>query len=596
MNTLRQGQSVTISLSAFSSLAVSTSPSAKATAVIISRAVGLRSSFNVTTVQSTTYGPYGAPTTITFACTEGSMTYQENVVDGLSTAQALSVTARKAIMRPAWERAVNNLGPMQTFVASTGSIIYIDPTSATNGVGTPGDPKNNWPTITDSMTLLGKERTALEANSQLVGFTNTGVVFGTYDAASGERVFDKSRLFTIKNTAFNRVSIKWSGTSGNLAVSGVRLVGGFVASSGGIQLIECNSATGTSTVTVEHCVFEDMGTSWQLVGGFINNQSIVVGGTAKLVARFNRINCPADGVMLSPSSASGGCDIYGNEILTPSNLQFNGPDGIQIVRPGAIAMGHINVYCNWIEQNANSKQGFVLSGGTAQATGDFVYFARNYVWGVDTGVFHALPPVTDANPSIAFVSDSLSGSYVVSNYFDQFAGWVGVGGSSVLMNNVGYRDHIGPWFNGFAANAASTASIIANNTAIHAGGKQISSDTAFEIQGSSHTVANNVAIGSWNRGMRIGATGTTEANSRFSGCITDLLNGSSVPIALATTSSAADAKTDIVGRPLGASTMLGTGVAVRDAAGTLLRFPDPLGFTSPTSDAPNIGAMNSVLI
>jgi hypothetical protein len=505
-----------------------------------------------------------------------------------------TLMVRKAIMRGFWQDACAMLSPIQTYIANPGSVVYIDPNSVTNGVGTFADPRNAWPTtFAASTAYLLKERTRIISLSALntigAGGAHVGCLIGTYDAATGARILDKSRLATIDGTTFARFAVRYQGTSGDFTLSGVRIVG-CTNAGGGIQMFESITSTGVTTIVVEHCVFEDMG-AFQLVSGSINNQAINIAGTARLIARFNRINVKGDGLL---QGATGGLDCYCNIIITPSNITNSGPDCIQILRTTTASLGKINVYLNWLDQQANCKQAFIISGGTPQANGEQVYFANNFCWGVDT---LAVPPLgPDGQSHIAFNCDSLNGTVVVGNYFDQWAGWASVTTGGVLMHNIGYRDHGGAFFAGFGASVGSSGAIIANNTALAGPATQIGTDTAYEIQGSGiHTVKNNAVVGPWVRGMRINASTTTESNSLFYNCVSNLLNGSNAAISLSGSSITVDPIVDILGRPRIGSSLLAAGSAVRDSNGVLIRYVDSFGFISSLCDAPNIGASAMVM-
>lgn len=79
MPTLTAGQTATVELSAFGTLAISLVSngrrSGSGSIAFASSAPDLRSDVQATTAQSKTYGPFGAPMTATVRCADGSLTY-----------------------------------------------------------------------------------------------------------------------------------------------------------------------------------------------------------------------------------------------------------------------------------------------------------------------------------------------------------------------------------------------------------------------------------------------------------------------------------------------------------------------------------------
>jgi hypothetical protein len=461
---------------------------------------------------------------------------------------------RKRILRPFWEAYKAQLMTLYPPVPNTGSVVYVDPSAGTDGAGTFASPRNVMPTAVSNTTYLFRERTRIVSSGQFTGITATGLVFGTYSAATGVRIFEPSRLATIDGGTYFRVAFRWQGTSGTLALSGVRIVGGQNAS-GGVNLFECITAPAASTITIEHCLFEDMG-SFQPFSGQLLNLGIAING-AKSVIRFNRIALPGDGMSLAPG-AGAGYEIIGNDITVAPSIALGGPDCVEVQRTGANALGQQIVIGNWLNQAANTKHAFLSVGGTPQSTGEEMLFSRNFLFGVDVG---ANPPVPPFGSQIAFTSNTTSVQLVVGNYFDQFIGWASVGNNSMLANNIGIRDHAGEWLVGFSTQAGSSGAVIANNTAIAlnttwTGG---ATNRGFESNGS-HTFINNVCV---NLGMKYGG-GATESHSVFVGGLP--VNLSNAPVALGTGSiTAADAMLDDVGRPLAGSPVLAAGGAVQHA-------------------------------
>lgn len=481
-----------------------------------------------------------------------------------------SQMVRKRIMRPYWVAFRNYLLGLYPPVANTASVVYIDPTGSA-GAGTFASPLNDFPASPAiNTTYLIKEGTRLVGAGRLTGITQTGLVIGTYDAGSGNRVFTPARLATIDGNTYFRCALRWQGTSGTFTLSGVRIIGG-QGTGTGVQQFESITAPAASVITIEHCVFESMGT-YDLVSSQINNQAITVGG-ARLVARFNRITVEGDGLSHVPA-ATAGCEFIGNEIITPPGITVGGPDCIQVQRTTINPVGRTLVLGNWLDQQANTKQAFVLAGGTPQATGEEMFFGNNFCFGIDCSA-PILPPFS--NGQIAYSNDTTSVTTIVSNYFDQFTGWAGVGTNSILAHNIGIRDHAGEWLVGFSTKAASTGAAVFNNTAIALGANLWTSgatNKGYEFAGSGHTISNNISV---NLGMRL-ASGLTETNSLFvGGRPTDLSN---IVLALGSGSRlVTDAMLDDVGRPNIGSPALTGGLPVTFNS-MFLRFPDIFGQTA----------------
>lgn len=497
--------------------------------------------------------------------------------DSLAVGQVI-----QRLCRPFWLAYRSWMLALNPPVANTGTVVYIDVGAGSDGAGTVASPRNVDITKANNTTYLYLERTRVVASALLTGMTATGVVLGTYAAGSGERVFDPERLATIDSAvSYNfRCAVRWQGTSGNFAISGLRLIGGNNAS-GGVQQFESITAPAASIITVEHCVFESMG-AYQLVTSQINNQGIAVSG-ARLVARFNRINVAGDGIAVSPA-AGAGFDFLCNEITVSPLLTVGGPDAIQVQRTTTNAIGKWSCRGNWLNQAANTKQAFLIAGGTQQATGEEGIFSRNFCFGTDCA---SNPPLTPfLTGQIGYVNDSTSVCDVVSNFFDQFTGWASVPSGGRLANNIGIRRHTGEWLVGFGTAAGSSGALVANNTAILLGTTWTGGATnkGIEIAGSGHTVQNNLLV---NAGMRLPA-GVSESRSIFvGGRPVDLSN---VLLSLGAGSAIVeDAKLDAIGRPLIGSPAQ-TGATTVTFASMVQRFPDVFGNTAFDTDSFAVGA------
>jgi hypothetical protein len=580
---LSQGSSVTVTVAQGDFIALNNASGSKARIEIAS---GVRKNSVVVEnhVGNRSYGPFDAGS-VSIGAVVGGLSYEfgknlsgtTRVQDGGTDKSTFGADRkRRSILRPFWLAYRAAMLALNAPVANTGSVVYIDPSFGSNGAGTLADPKNAWPTLANDTTYLLKERTRIVSTATVTGATATGMVFGTYDADTGARVFDFERLATVDGASFFRCAIRWQGTSGSFTLSGLRLIGAINAA-GGIQLFESITAPAASTITIEHCVFESMG-SYQLVTSQINNQAIAIAG-AGVTARFNRINVAGDGIGLSPA-AGAGFDILCNEIITPTNLIAGGPDCVQISRTSTNAIGKWRCSGNWLYQGANAKQAFIVAGGTPQSTGEEGTFSRNFCFGVDCAMNPVLAPFTTGQ--IAYSNDSTSATYIVGNYFDQFLGWASVPSSGVLMHNIGIRDHAsGDWLNGFGTQSGATGAIVANNTAIalNTQWSDGASNKGFEVGTSGNTVSGNICI---NMGMRL-VTGQAETNSLFVGG--RLVDTSNVLRSLGTGSTIElDAGLDEVGRPvIGSPASIGaTAVTVNSM---VQRYPDIFGQVSFAADS-----------
>lgn len=460
-------------------------------------------------------------------------------------------TLRKRILRPYFEAYKAKMMALYPPVPNTGSVVYIDPSSATNGAGTFADPKNAMPTTTvDNTTYLFKERTRIASNYYLTGSVNSaGLVFGTYSAIDGSRVFQSDRLATIDGNTYTYTALRWTGTTGSFTLSGLRIVGATSAStSQGIVLFLATSAGASSVITVEHCVFEAMG-AYVLTPNVTGNQAIATSG-ARTIARFNRICAAGDGIAVSPVGGAG-YEIICNDVTIATEITAQGPDCIQVSRQGTQSVGKQVVIGNWLNNPLNEKQAFILNGGTPPASGEEMLFSRNMLFGVSDPV--ANPPMAPFTAgTVAYISNCNSVAEIVGNYFDGWCGWASVPSNSLIAYNTAIIDHAGfgtdEWYVGLEAKAGSTGVVIANNTVIgtnRSAAPSQSNNRGILVGGSGNIAANNVIVG-----MTLCINGThTETNNLFSACLPR--DTSNNPLALGSGSaSIADPMLDTIGRPL----------------------------------------------
>lgn len=130
------------------------------------------------------------------------------------------------------------------------AIIYIDPTSSTNGVGSFVDPKNTWVGVTwvSSDTYLQKENTTYIGSSS-IALTQNNIVLGTYDATTGVQIQDNTRHATITNTSGQGVNT--NNTTGAV-IDNLKIIANS-SSGNAIQSLYTNSSTALN-LTVRRCI------------------------------------------------------------------------------------------------------------------------------------------------------------------------------------------------------------------------------------------------------------------------------------------------------------------------------------------------------
>lgn len=123
-----------------------------------------------------------------------------------------------SVARAIWERRVAALKPGNTYQANIGTVVYIDPTSPTNGAGTLSSPRNNLPAFADNQTLLLKSGTV---HPPIGMGTRTNWLLGTYNPTTGAREFEPDRLAIIDGAG--GIAVNMSGAQVNTWVSGVKV-------------------------------------------------------------------------------------------------------------------------------------------------------------------------------------------------------------------------------------------------------------------------------------------------------------------------------------------------------------------------------------
>lgn len=277
-------------------------------------------------------------------------------------------TRRYDLMRKAWERRVAELRPFALAQPNMTNVVYVDPSSPTNGAGTFASPRNIMPGYANNQTILLKEGTTI---SNVLGVANiTNWLLGTYDSKTGRRVFDKSRLATIDGLRGTCLSI--SGASVNNWVSGIRVINFQL----GIIKGQNAAASGGG---IEFCVAENA------VAGVMSTcfQSLTGGS----VIRFNTVNrVSGDGCWYGQNTNTSvlGVQIYGNDVRLGYDDSYDGPDCIQLSSNNGEAAGAYVVHTNWLENTRNRKQIIIATyNNTLTATDSFTCYG-NVCIGADT--------------------------------------------------------------------------------------------------------------------------------------------------------------------------------------------------------------------
>jgi hypothetical protein len=428
---------------------------------------------------------------------------------------------RYDLMRAAWERRVAELKPMALFQPNLGSVVYVDPSSATNGAGTFASPRNVVPGYSSNQTVLLKEGTTYTSFSGPGGVTNW--LLGTYDKRTGNRVFDPARLATIDANGGTGCNI--SGASVNAWISGIRVIN-FLT---GLQKGQNASASGGG---IEFCFAEDA-----VSGVMVTCFQSFVGGS---VMRFNRVErVSGDGLWYGQNTNTGttGVQIYGNDIRMGDDDTYDGPDGIQLSSNNGEAVGAYVVHSNWIENTRNRKQCIIATYNNTLTAADSFDCYANFVFGADTSL-----PLIGSNAQNAIYSE-IPNTRIYGNYVENSRYPIVVYNTSnptfingaIVYGNLVYINMTGLLYAGIEASSTAASGVlthIVNNTIIGAacgGGYQASSVLPAITSVGPADIRNNAIVGTfWNRTIQVnnanaGAGNLIEQGNAFDSAATSFV-------------------------------------------------------------------------
>lgn len=469
------------------------------------------------------FGPYLQDITFSVTARPGASVraYESpQTAQSLNTEQSITAVARCGFpglverLRTAWHANVAWLRAAYPPVASVGTVVYIDPTVAGPGAGSLADPYNAPPTISAANTYLFLEGTTYTG---VVNFTtgSSGAVVGTYEAGTGARVFEYSRLATINANGAQNAVYRSVATANNITVSGLRIIGARHTSQARGAYFGTGGGSG---FIVEYCVFEDIEPTTAATGScgvqsFANDAHI----------RFNIFrlkNC--DAILFGDNSSVGGENtrIYGNQIHVLPTTDIDGPDGIQ----GASAHGYKSLYVvsNWIDvSRKNIKQGVILqdtSGGTTGTVAGLVGW--NVVLGADT-LLTKLGTNNQKGMELGVPNIKVHANAVVNAEY-------GINGSGASCD---YRGNLIVQRSSPTTAAANTrglsiggaGSVVEHNTCVVE--NLISGAIGINAYTSGQTVRQNIVVGPWPIGI---ARVTSESDNVVFGAASPIANGSFV--------------------------------------------------------------------
>lgn len=501
-----------------------------------------------------------------------------------------------AACRPYWLAYRAQLAAQYAPAGNTGTVYYLDPNSATNGVGTFADPFNAVPAVA---TYRGNTVLIAEGTT-LAGQFTTGGAFsynlGTYSRMDGSRLYDMTRAATINASSFT-TGVSFSGAGSNpVVVSGLRITGARNAAGVAYGVYAGNNAAGGSLI-VEHCVIDDCS------GSAIS--TLLSARAEQMILRFNRlVGTNVDMLFLQSSTSAGIAEVYGNEIIVGSNATLDGPDAIQLSRTSGGVFRRVRVFGNWIEHNANTKQGFIISGNTPAAGGEEIHVYRNFFFGMQDP--DSLTDLSGNGSSQVAISVDIAGPMVWSNYIDGWRLWASVKGDTAARGLFAYNICVTdmPEYSSatsamIGGSATSDYMVVAHNTFITTG--NIGSSTPTDVPvvrfgGTNNVIKNNAFCGAWRHAIRFNnGAGSAESANLFYG-ITDrkiVSNSGGSEIAIAGTSITTDPLFDVVGRPAFGSPVVAAAEAVSNWDGTALILPDPFGRLAGDISEQWIGAAQS---
>lgn len=525
----------------------------------------------------------------------------------LSSTQALDLTNQlprsissrkkfKQLGREYFYRVRLELGYGKVFVPNTSTVVYIDVTSATNGVGTLADPMNAIPaTATNGTTYLFAERTLISVTPSIAGTRiGAGTVWGTYERSTGNRILvDISRLATFSFYAASGVNARGFDLNLNnigVAFSGLKFTSPDVIF-GDRRGINIGSSAINVSPIIEYCVFENIDS--RLPAGGTPTGSAIASFSNNTTVRFCTLrNILADSIWCGAISSTGAenFNCYGNDIIVPNTQGMDGPDGIQHSTDHPIK--NLVIAGNYVELYSNIKQ-CIISSGTGYATTDTAYIGKNVCIGSDL----SSPKASNNNKVIEFQGYNLyfetnllwGGQYglnlshkstVLGNVFVCGHDNATIVDASLTSTNLYYGISVG------GAAGVSDSSKIFNNTFIRnvgTGGTAIHQTNSTTV----HEIKNNCVVGPFQLGIRYSLTGATESFNAVYGAVIPWANAGGTSVGIGTNGITTDPKLDYTFSPGSGSSLI---ISSNNVSYTFKSFVDYRGYLS-SYDAPIVGAV-----
>jgi hypothetical protein len=342
------------------------------------------------------------------------------------------------------------------------TIIYIDPTATTNGVGTFVSPYNMWPaTIPNNCMILLKEYTSITTTS--IVLSSTDITIGTYDSEFGERVIEPTRLATIIYGA--STSLFTLPTIGSFVLSGVKFHSILPNTNNIIKNTNSNLE-----LKIEYCLFNCISS---VVSGSIVGCLIETSGN--ISALFNSVlQCNTDFIKCSANAK-----IACNKIITTGSSVL------------ATGVGSIDIHNNYIISKPNTIS--IINVTTSSSC----TIRKNYIFGgnsEDIGTSYCVKAAGSGVSTIMYnyICNSTYGIYCTSAQSkiyknivcSEYENYTGITGGSVVGNTV-------VRLKGNNGTAISATNLVSNNII------DSNSDSTFNIGiktsiGLSQTTHNNI--------------------------------------------------------------------------------------------------------
>jgi hypothetical protein len=369
------------------------------------------------------------------------------------------------------------------------SIVYIDPSSGTNGTGTIASPRNVLPgdfTFGNNTAYLFKSGTTYTQKAQLNSISN--IYFGSY--GSGAKP-------------------KWTNGSGDRCVhlSGASnvVICGIAFSSNNLRCISNDSAITNSTsknITIYGCEFS-MTVNSTLAGADTDCNAISLYGADNKVI-FNRIyNIPTDGIWMSGNNAemsfntiynvatdgrnAGDClqlSVGDNFVCRYNYLDHSATQGKQCIMGGNSGTGSLIEY-NYCKHQTNSSFTYTCNAIYSGLTNSVI--RRNIVLGGQYGIMLAT-----------------TNAVIESNYVEHYnTATTTYKGAAILIPN-----------------AASTTVLCQNNTIIGISAVGGIASSAYTASPTNISIKNNIITGFGTAITNNNTTNTTAANNIIFNCTT----------------------------------------------------------------------------